>query len=109
MTQSNKVVIDAMQKGYEHGFITDIEAESLPPGLNEDVVRWISAKKNEPEFMLEWRLRAYRHWLTMKQPNWSHLSIEPIDYQAISYFSAPKSAADRPQSLDEVDPKLLET
>ncbi len=109
MTQTNKVVIDAMQKGYEHGFITDIEAESLPPGLNEDVVRWISAKKNEPEFMLEWRLRAYRHWLTMKQPNWSHLSIEPIDYQAISYFSAPKSAADRPQSLDEVDPKLLET
>ncbi len=109
MSAKNQVVIDAMQKTYEHGFVTDIEAESLPPGLNEDVVRWISAKKNEPAFMLEWRLKAYRHWLTLEQPDWPRLNIEPIDYQAISYFSAPKSAADRPQSLDEVDPKLLET
>ena len=109
MSEKNQVVIDAIQKGYEHGFVTDIEAESLPPGLNEDVVRWISAKKNEPSFMLEWRLKAYRHWLTLKQPDWPRLNIEPIDYQAISYFSAPKSAADRPQSLDEVDPQLLET
>ncbi|MBV53010.1 MAG: Fe-S cluster assembly protein SufB [Coxiellaceae bacterium] len=109
MSSKNQVVIDAIQKGYEHGFVTDIEAESLPPGLNEDVVRWISAKKNEPTFMLEWRLKAYRHWLTLEQPDWPRLNIEPIDYQAISYFSAPKSAADRPQSLDEVDPQLLET
>ncbi len=109
MSEKNQVVIDAMQKTYEHGFVTDIEAESLPPGLSEDVVRWISAKKNEPAFMLEWRLKAFRHWLTLEQPDWPRLNIEPIDYQAISYFSAPKSAADRPQSLDEVDPKLLET
>ena len=109
MSRSNEHVIAVMEKGYEHGFVTDIEAESLPPGLNEDVVRWISAKKKEPDFMLQWRLQAYRHWLTLKQPEWPHVKIEPIDYQSIGYFSAPKSAADRPQSLDEVDPKLLET
>ena len=94
---------------YKHGFVTDIESESLPPGLNEDVVRAISARKEEPEFMLEWRLRAYRQWLEMREPEWAHVHYPPIDYQAISYFSAPKSDADRPKSLDEVDPKLLET
>ncbi|MGB5245992.1 MAG: Fe-S cluster assembly protein SufB [Woeseia sp.] len=98
-----------VNRRYRHGFITDIESDSLPPGLNEDVVRAISARKNEPEFMLEWRLKAFRHWLTMAEPSWAHVHYPKIDYQAISYFSAPKSDADRPKSLDEVDPKLLET
>ncbi len=95
----------ALNRKYSAGFITDIESDSLPPGLNEDVVRFISAKKNEPEWMTQWRLDAYRHWLTMAPPNWAKLKIAPIDYQAISYFSAPKNA---PKSLAEVDPKLLE-
>ncbi|NNK32382.1 MAG: Fe-S cluster assembly protein SufB, partial [Xanthomonadales bacterium] len=98
-----------VQQKYKHGFVTDIESEGLPPGLNEDVIRWISARKEEPEWLLEWRLAAYRRWLEMTPPNWAHLKIDPIDFQAISYFSAPKSDKDRPQSLDEVDPKLLET
>src|SRR5210317_473264 len=98
-----------VQQKYKHGFFTDIEAETVPPGLNEDVVRWISARKNEPEWLLDWRLEAYRLWLQMDAPDWAHLKIDPIDFQAISYFSAPKSDKDRPQSLDEVDPKLLET
>ena len=98
-----------VNKRYEHGFVTDIEAESLPPGLDESVVRAISARKNEPPFMLEWRLQAFRHWQTMQEPEWAHVHYPPIDYQAISYFSAPKSDEDRPKSLDEVDPKLLET
>ena len=78
------------------------------PGLDEGVVRAISARKNEPEFMLEWRLRAYRQWLEMREPNWAHVHYPPIDFNEISYFSAPKSDKDRPKSLDEVDPKLLE-
>jgi Fe-S cluster assembly protein SufB len=94
---------------YRHGFVTDIESDTVPPGLNEDVVRLISRKKNEPAFMLEWRLKAFRHWLTMQEPTWAHLRIAPIDYQAISYYSAPKSKADGPKSLEDVDPKLLET
>ncbi|MEX2257314.1 MAG: Fe-S cluster assembly protein SufB [Woeseia sp.] len=98
-----------VNRRYKHGFITDIDSDSLPPGLNEDVVRAISARKGEPEFMLEWRLKAYRHWLTMKHPTWAHVHYPQIDFQAISYFSAPKSDEDRPKSLDEVDPKLLET
>ncbi len=98
-----------LSQDYQHGFVTEIEQETLPPGLNEDVVRMISAKKNEPEFMLEWRLKAFRHWLTMHEPDWAQLNIEPIDYQSISYFSKPKSDDDRPKSLDEVDPELLAT
>jgi len=98
-----------LEQKYRHGFVTDIEADTLPPGLSEDVIRRISARKNEPEWLLEWRLKAYRTWLEMAQPDWAHLDIDPIDFQAISYFSAPKSDKDRPQSLDEVDPKLLET
>ncbi len=94
---------------YRHGFITDIESDTVPPGLDEDVVRLISLKKNEPAFMLEWRLKAFRHWLTMKEPHWAHLRVSPIDYQSISYYSAPKSKANAPKSLEEVDPKLLET
>ena len=98
-----------VQQKYRHGFFTDIESETVPPGLNEEVVRWISARKQEPEWLLEWRLKAFRQWQKMPQPHWAHLKIDPIDFQAISYFSAPKSDKDRPQSLDEVDPKLLET
>jgi Fe-S cluster assembly protein SufB len=94
---------------YEHGFVTDIDTDSLPPGLNEDVVRAISAKKDEPEFMLNWRLKAYRHWLTMEEPEWAHVHYPKIDYQSISYYAAPKDTSDGPKSLDEVDPKLLET
>ena len=98
-----------VSRRYEHGFVTDIESDSLPPGLDEGVVRAISARKNEPEFMLEWRLRAYRQWRDMQEPTWAHVHYPAIDFNAISYYSAPKSDADRPKSLDEVDPKLLET
>jgi Fe-S cluster assembly protein SufB len=94
---------------YRHGFITDIESDTVPPGLDEDVIRLISRKKQEPQFMLDWRLKSFRHWLTMREPHWAHLRIAPIDYQAISYYSAPKSKANAPKSLEEVDPKLLET
>jgi Fe-S cluster assembly protein SufB len=96
----------ALNRRYDAGFVTDIESESLPPGLGEDVVRAISARKNEPEWMTQWRLAAYRHWLTMTPPHWAKLQIAPIDFQAISYFSQPKN---RPKSLADVDPKLLET
>ena len=96
-------------KSYRHGFVTDIDSDTLPPGLDEDVVRFISRKKGEPQFLTDWRLKAFRHWLTMKEPNWAHLRVKPIDYQAISYYSAPKPRADAPRSLEEVDPKLLET
>ena len=108
MSSDPKSIESLVNRRYEHGFVTDIESDSLPPGLNEDVVRAISAKKNEPEFMLEWRLKAYRHWLTLKEPEWAHVHYPPIDYQDISYFSAPKSDDDRPKSLDEVDPELLQ-
>ncbi len=95
---------------YKYGFITDIEADTLPPGLSEEVVRLISAKKNEPEFMLEFRLKAYRQWLTMSEPNWAHVGYPPIDYQKIIYYSAPKKKdGEKLASLDEVDPALLET
>ena len=94
---------------YKYGFVTDIEAESAPPGLNEDIIRWISAKKEEPGFLLEWRLKAFRHWMTMVEPTWPNVHYSPIDYQAISYYSAPKSKKEGPKSLDEVDPELLET
>jgi len=94
---------------YEAGFTTDIESDTLPPGLDEDVIRHISAKKDEPEWLLNWRLEAFRHWQTMTEPHWPNVTYTPTDYQAISYYSAPKSQADGPKSLDEVDPKLLET
>lgn len=102
----NAEVVEALGRRYAAGFVTDIESESLPPGLSEDIIRRLSALKQEPEWMTEWRLAAYRHWLTMPVPDWAKLKIEPIDYQAISYYSAPKEG---PKSLDEVDPKLLET
>jgi Fe-S cluster assembly protein SufB len=107
-TSTNELEILTKQD-YKYGFVTDIEAESAPPGLNEDIIRWISAKKNEPEFMLEWRLKSYRHWTTMREPNWHNVHYPPIDYQKISYYSAPKRKGDGPKSLDEVDPELLAT
>ena len=95
-------------KSYDAGFVTDIESEKAPKGLNEDIVRFISKKKNDPEWLLEWRLKAYRHWLKMPEPTWAKIEHPPIDYQDAYYFAAPKSA-DAPKSLDEVDPKILET
>ena len=108
MTTTEKDLATLVQREYKEGFVTEIDADTLPPGLDEDVIRTISAKKGEPEFMLEWRLDAYRRWLTMPQPKWAQVHYPPIDYQAISYYSAPhqKELLD---SLDEVDPKLLET
>src|SRR5262245_10227601 len=95
---------------YRYGFVTDIEADSAPPGLNEPIVRFISAKKHEPAWLTEWRLKAFRHWLTMTEPAWQNVKYPPIDYQSIIYFSAPKQGQGKgPKSLDEVDPKLLET
>ncbi|RDJ00103.1 Fe-S cluster assembly protein SufB [Dyella solisilvae] len=104
--RDNAEVAAALGRRYEAGFVTDIETDSLPPGLNEDIIRQLSALKHEPEWMTEWRLKAYRHWLTMPEPHWAKLHIGPIDFQAISYYASPKN---RPKSLDEVDPKLLET
>jgi len=102
-------ISDLLNREYDAGFITDIETEYAPPGLNEDIIRFISAKKEEPEWLLEWRLRAYRHWLTMKDPTWAKVDYPKIDYQDICYYAAPKSKADAPKSLDEVDPELLAT
>lgn len=97
-----------INQGYEYGFVTDVQSEQLKPGLNDGVIRLISNKKNEPEFLLEWRLKAYHHWLTMKQPTWAQLEIAPIDYQSISYYAAPKKTK-KLDSLEEVDPKILDT
>ena len=109
MSTSSDKLESLVNRRYEHGFVTDIETDTMPPGLNEDVIRAISSRKKEPEFMLEWRLRAYRFWLTMQEPTWSHVRYTPVDYDSISYYAAPKSDKDGPKSLDEVDPKLLET
>jgi len=109
MSETAEQLESLMDRGYRHGFVTDIESDTVPPGLDEDVVRMISRKKNEPAFLTEWRLKALRHWLTMPEPNWAHVNIAPIDYQDISYYSAPKNKTDGPKSLAEVDPKLLET
>jgi len=107
MSTSTSTIQELANKEYQYGFVTDIESESIPRGLSEDVVRMISAKKNEPEFMLEWRLKAYRHWLTMKEPTWANVKYPAIDYQNVIYYSAPKSKKDGPKSLEEVDPELL--
>ncbi len=96
-----------ISQDYQHGFVTDLEMETAPKGLSEDVVRMISAKKEEPEWLLEWRLKAYRHWLTMTEPRWQNVRFPKIDYQDIIYYAAPKSSKDGPKSLDEVDPELL--
>ncbi len=109
MSTETQKIQDLANQEYKYGFYTDVETDSAPPGLNEDIIRLISAKKEEPEFMLEWRLKAYKHWLTMTEPKWPNVQYPPIDYQSIVYYSAPKSQKDGPQSLDEVDPELLET
>ncbi|MTI62326.1 Fe-S cluster assembly protein SufB [Methylophaga sp.] len=109
MTDQSQQLESITQREYKAGFVTDIEADSLPPGLSEEVVREISRIKGEPDFMLEWRLKAYRHWLTMDTPEWAHVHYPEIDYQQISYYSAPKKKDDGPKSLDEVDPELLRT
>jgi Fe-S cluster assembly protein SufB len=109
MPDSTDLLESYADREYEFGFVTDIEQETFPPGLDEDVIRRLSAVKKEPEWMTEWRLKAYRHWLTLKEPTWPNVTYEPVDYQAISYYAAPKSDKDRPKSLDEVDPEILAT
>ncbi len=110
MAASSKELEKLIGREYEEGFVTDVEEDRLPPGLNEDTIRALSAKKEEPDWMLAWRLEAYRHWIEMEEPHhWPQLDYTPIDYQALSYYAAPKSPKDGPKSLDEVDPKLLET
>ena len=104
----DKILDEITTSEYKYGFVTDIETEVIPVGLNEDVVRLISAKKNEPEWMLEFRLKAFRYWQTLDMPKWAHLDIPEIDYQSISYYAAPRKK-DGPKSLDEVDPELLKT
>ena len=98
-----------LTREYRAGFVTDIESDTVPPGLDEDVIRLISAKKNEPQFLLDWRLEAFRHWQRMEVPTWAHVHYPPIDFQAISYYAAPRRNEDAPKSLDEVDPELLAT
>jgi Fe-S cluster assembly protein SufB len=109
MSTATDTIESLVKKEYKYGFYTDVETDEAPPGLNEDIIRLISGKKNEPAFMLEWRLKAYRHWLTMKEPTWPHVHYPPIDYQNAVYYSAPKKKGEGPKSLEEVDPKLLET
>ena len=106
---SRNEINSLLDREYQHGFVTDIEVDTFEPGLNEDVIRRISAIKGEPEFLLEWRLKAFRHWQTMTLPEWAGVHYPPIDYQAISYYSAPKIKGDGPKSLDEIDPELLRT
>ncbi len=108
MTETNQALEEITGQEYKYGFVTSIEEDRIPKGLNEDIVRLISAKKNEPPFMLEWRLRAYRHWLTMQEPAWQNVHYPKIDYNDIYYYSAPKQKA-KPKSLDEVDPEIRET
>ena len=108
MTATADTIQELTDREYKWGFVTEIEADAAPRGLNEDIIRLISAKKHEPEFMLEWRLKAYRHWLTMTEPKWQNVHYPPIDYQDIIYYSAPK-AKKQLQSLDEVDPELRAT
>src|SRR5215471_645261 len=109
MSTATETIEGLVQKEYKYGFYTDVEADAAPAGLNEDTIRLISAKKNEPQFMLDWRLKSYRHWLTMKEPKWAHVHYPPIDFQKTIYYSAPKKKGQGPKSLEEVDPKLLET
>ena len=109
MATKNQDMEELVGRKYRHGFVTDIESDTVPPGLDEDVIRLVSRKKEEPQFMLDWRLKSFRHWQTMREPDWAKLNVAPIDYQDISYYSAPKQDENAPKSLDEVDPKLLET
>ena len=108
MSTATDTIQEFVSTEYKYGFTSNIDTETIPPGLNEEVVRLISSKKNEPEFMLNWRLRAYRHWLTMKEPTWQFASYPPIDYQSVIYYAAPKPKKVL-NSLDEVDPELVKT
>src|SRR5690606_2364605 len=108
MSDELKVIEETVLRDYKYGFVTDIEADEAPKGLNEDTIRFISAKKHEPEWMLEWRLKAFRHWLKMTGPNWANIKYPPIDYQDIIYYSAPKQKK-KLNSLDELDPELRKT
>jgi len=109
MSKSNEQIHSILDREYQHGFVTDIETDTFDPGLDESVIRRLSAIKKEPEFLLEWRLKAFQHWQTLSHPAWSSVHYPPIDYQAIAYYSAPKKMGDGPKSLDEVDPELLKT
>ena len=106
---SNDQITSLLEKEYQHGFVTDIEVDTFPPGLDEDVICRLSKLKQEPDFLLSWRLQAFAYWQTMPQPTWSSVRFPDIDYQAISYYSAPKQLKDGPKSLAEVDPELLAT
>src|SRR5215475_12518032 len=108
MTTATSTIQELANREYKWGFVSDIEADSAPRGLNEDIIRFISAKKQEPEWLLEWRLKAYRHWLTMKVPQWAHVHYPAVDFQDIIYYSAPKPKKQL-SSLDEVDPELRAT
>jgi len=108
MSATAQTIEKLISQEYKQGFVTELESDTLPPGLGDDVIRAISTRKGEPDWMLEWRLQAYHHWLTMEEPQWAYLKYPPIDFQAISYYSAPKTR-EAPKSLDEIDPKLLET
>src|SRR6516162_8957347 len=109
MTTATSTIQELANRDYQHGFFTDIETEAVPPGLNEEIIRLISAKKHEPDWLLEWRLKSYRHWLTLEEPRWwPNVTFAPIDYQNIVYYSAPK-AKKQLTSLDEVDPELRKT
>ena len=109
MSTATETIEGLVKQEYKYGFYTDVEVDAAPPGLNEEIIRLISRKKNEPEWLTDWRLRAYRHWLTMKEPVWPKVHHALIDYQSIVYYSAPKRKMGGPKSLEEVDPKLLET
>ncbi|MEA2080867.1 MAG: Fe-S cluster assembly protein SufB [Pseudomonadota bacterium] len=109
MSSSREDLQELVGKSYPHGFVSDIEADTIPAGLNEETIRAISARKHEPEFLLQWRLKAFQHWLTISEPSWSTVHHPPIDYQALSYYSAPKSRREAPESLDDIEPELLET
>ena len=109
MSTATETIESLVKQEYKYGFVTDVESESTPPGLSEDTIRHISAKKHEPAWLTDWRIKAYRYWQTMPEPTWQFVKYPKIDFQAISYFSQPKPPANAPKSLDEVDPKLLET
>ncbi len=109
MSTATETIESLVKQEYKYGFVTDVESESVPPGLNEDIIRLISSRKKEPTWLTDWRLKAYRHWLTLTAPTWQFVKYPPIDFQDITYFSQPKPKGDAPKSLDDVDPKLLET
>ena len=108
MSKNQQIIDSAIKQEYEYGFVTDIDQDTIAPGLSDDVIKFISSKKNEPDWLLDWRLKAYHRWLKMKEPDWSKLNYSKIDFQSISYYSAPKKQK-KLKSLDEVDPELLKT